>query len=125
MIGLAGCFAGVGPVSAAERDLSRDFQACLDQAGGVTPRMIDCITTELKRQDDRLNQNYKKLMSSLSNERKKDLQEAQRAWLRFRDANCRFYNDPDGGTAARVEANDCILNATADRASELKLLSHD
>ena len=64
-------------------------------------------------------------MAKLSPSRKQALVEAERAWIQFRDANCRFYDDPDGGTIARVSANECILNATADRAKELQQLSAD
>ena len=73
------------------------------------------------KQDARLNENYKRLMSKLSEERKKALLEAQRAWIRFRDANCTFWDDPAGGQSAAVTAKECILTTTADRASELEL----
>jgi len=53
------------------------------------------------------------------------LVEAQRAWIKFRDANCGFYADPERGSAARMTANECFLNATADRAKELSLLADD
>jgi uncharacterized protein YecT (DUF1311 family) len=76
---------GMSQVIAADREFSKDFEACLDKAGGVTPAMMDCISAELKRQDALLNQNYRKLMASLSAGRKKALQEAQRAWIKFRD----------------------------------------
>ncbi len=113
----------MSPAVAADREFSKEFETCLDKAAGVTPAMIDCISAELKRQDALLNQNYRKLMASLSAERKKALQEAQRAWIKFRDTNCDFYYDPDGGSAARVDANECLLNATADRANELAQLT--
>jgi uncharacterized protein YecT (DUF1311 family) len=113
----------ISPAVAANREFSKDFETCLDKAAGVTPAMIDCISTELKRQDTLLNDNYRKLMASLSAGRKKTLQEAQRAWIKFRDTNCDFYYDPDGGTAARVDARECLLNATADRAQELAALT--
>jgi uncharacterized protein YecT (DUF1311 family) len=112
----------MSPAVAADREFSKDFETCLDKARGVTPGMIDCISAELKRQDTLLNQNFRKLMASLQPERKKVLQEAQRAWIKFRDTNCDFYNDPGGGSAARVDANECRLNATADRAKELAQL---
>jgi len=48
------------------------------------------------------------------------LQEAQRAWIKYRDTNCDFYYDPDGGTLARVNANSCMMTSTADRARELE-----
>jgi uncharacterized protein YecT (DUF1311 family) len=114
---------GMSPAIAADREFSKEFDACMDKAGGVTPAMIDCISAELKRQDALLNENYRKLMASLSTKRKQALQEAERAWLKFRDSNCDFYYDPDGGTAARVDANECLLNATSDRAKELAQLA--
>src|SRR6266478_9105520 len=54
-------------------------------------------TSRALRRGSRLNENYKKLISKLPTERKNALVEAQRAWIKFRDANCGFYADPDGG----------------------------
>ncbi|MGB0126460.1 MAG: lysozyme inhibitor LprI family protein [Rhodocyclaceae bacterium] len=51
------------------------------------------------------------------------MQEAQRAWIKFRDANCDFYYDPEGGSLARVSANDCMMSSTARRAKELESLN--
>jgi uncharacterized protein YecT (DUF1311 family) len=87
--------------------------------------MINCILAETIRQDARLNENYKRLISKLATARKNALVKAQRAWIRFRDANCGFYADPEGGSAARVTAHECLLNATVDRAKELRLLAND
>lgn len=116
-------FLGIS-IAAAEnnRELSHEYLACLYKANGVTFAMIDCIAAETSRQDTRLNENYKTLTSKVSPKRKQPLLDAQRAWIRFRDANCKFYGDPEGGTSARLSANECLLNATADRAKELKLL---
>ena len=61
-------------------------------------------------------------MAEVPSPRKKQLQEAQRSWINYRDANCAFYDDPDGGTLARVNANSCMMTATADRANELERL---
>jgi uncharacterized protein YecT (DUF1311 family) len=114
-------------IAAAEnnRELSREYLTCLDKANGVTFSMIDCIVAETSRQDNQLNDNYKRLISKISPKRKETLLSAQRAWIRFRDANCNFYGDPEGGTSARLSADECLLNATADRAKELKLLIPD
>ena len=81
--------------------------------------MIECISAEYERQDERLNQLYQTLMTSLDYERRETLRAAQRAWIEFRDANCDFYFDPQGGTAARLAANGCIMSETAERADEL------
>lgn len=109
--------------TAQEASLSKQFDACMDKSGGVTQSMVECMVAETKRHDARLNKAYKALMGSLTPERQKQLQEAQRAWLKFRDTNCAFYYDPDGGTLARVEANDCVMNMTANRAKELEALA--
>jgi len=45
-------------------------------------------------------------MNELKPERKKDLQEVQRLWIKYTEANCNFYLDPDGGTAARLAASE-------------------
>ena len=108
-------------LAASETDMSKQYTTCMDKANGVNPDMIDCILAETKQQDARLNENYKRLMSKLSGIRKKALLEAQRAWIRFRDANCTFWDDPAGGQSAAVTAKECILTMTADRASELEL----
>jgi uncharacterized protein YecT (DUF1311 family) len=106
--------------SAHETGLSKPYEACMGKSSATTMDMIDCITAEHQRQDARLNKAFKALMAELPFPRKKQLQEAQRAWINYRDANCAFYDDPDGGTLARVNANACMMTATADRARELE-----
>lgn len=105
---------------AADIGLSKHFTSCMDKSNGVTTTMIDCIGAETKQQDVRLNKAYKELTAVLTPERKKQLLDVQRMWLKYRDANCAFYNDPDGGSLARVNANDCFMSATAARAKELE-----
>lgn len=105
---------------AQDGNLTKQFAACMDKSGGVTMDMIECIGAETQRQDTRLNKAYKALTASVTPERKKQLQDAQRAWIKFRDNNCGFYYDPDGGSMARVSANDCMMTMTANRAKELE-----
>lgn len=107
-------------VHAQEINLTKQFSVCMDKADGVTQNMVECIDAEIKRQDARLNKAYKALVADLNPERKKQLLEAQRAWLKFRDTNCAFYFDPEGGTIARVQAVDCLMTMTASRAKELE-----
>ena len=123
MLIVSGFLLNAGPVAAAEKDMSQEYLTCMDKSNGVTSELLGCISAEYDRQDARLNENYKRLMSKLSPKRKEGLLEAQRAWLKFRDANCSFYYDPEGGSAAHLAGTDCTLNATADRATELKDLT--
>ena len=123
LIGLA-FFCSSDLLAAAERQMTLEYSTCLKKTNGVTVEVLDCISAELKRQDVRLNENYNKLMSKLSGVRKKALVEAQRAWIKFRDADCGFYYDPEGGSSAHMASNECVLNATADRANELRSLTN-
>jgi uncharacterized protein YecT (DUF1311 family) len=91
----------------------------MDRSGGVTSEILDCINAELNSQDAALNTNYKALTSQLTPSRRKTLLEAQRAWIRFRDTNCQFYADHDGGSLGLIEANSCVLSMTASRVQEL------
>ncbi|GAA5236017.1 DUF1311 domain-containing protein [Verticiella sediminum] len=109
--------------AATDANESPAYVACMDKAGGVTQGMMNCIQTEAERQDARLNAAYKALGERIGQARKDTLRDAQRAWLRYRDANCAFYDDPDGGTLARVAANVCVMRMSAQRADELEVLA--
>jgi uncharacterized protein YecT (DUF1311 family) len=113
------------PQFAAAQDigLTKQFSNCMDKSNGVTSNMIDCMAAESKRQDARLNKAYKELMDQIPAQRQKQLQIAQGAWVTYREKNCEFYYDPEGGTIAAVNANDCFMSATATRAKELESLA--
>lgn len=102
--------------------LTKQFSVCMDKSNGVTSNMIDCLVAESNRQGARVNKAYKELMNQVSPQRKKQLEIAQGAWITYRDENCKFYYDPEGGTIATVNANDCFMSATAARAKELETL---
>ncbi len=115
-------------LAATDDDLSKEYSNCIDKATseGTTADMFQCNGEELDRQDARLNDTYKKLMSKLSRNQKKVLLEGQRAWIIFRKTNCELFyqhaGGDDGGTAARFEFGGCSLNMTAARAKELESL---
>ena len=112
-----------GVAIAADDGLSAKYSSCMDKSGGVTVDMLGCIGEETKSQDARLNKAYKAVSTAIEPSRAKALQDAQRAWIKYRDTNCNFYADPEGGTMATVTSNDCILTTTADRAKELEGIS--
>ena len=106
--------------SASDSGQSKQYGACMGKSGNTTMGMVECITDEVRLQDARLNKAYKALMADLPPARQAQLQQVQRTWIKYRDANCGFYNDPDGGSLARVSANDCMMTTTTSRASELE-----
>ncbi len=108
---------------AEDNHYSPRYNSCIDDSGGVTVEMHNCIGEEHSRQDARLNKAYKNLTAQLSADRKKELLAAQRLWIQYRDANCKFYADPDGGTIATINASSCGLEMTAKRAKELENLA--
>ena len=98
------------------------YRDCMQRAAGVNADMHACIATETKLQDTRLNSTYAQLRAAQSPPRRAALTSSQRDWMRFRDSNCGFRNDPEGGSAARLGAGLCVLRMTAERADELQSL---
>lgn len=98
------------------------YEACLKQSESITPRILDCMSTEYERSDKQLNLTYQKLYKQLSINRRLSLQNAQKLWISYTEANCGFYYDPDGGSDARLSANQCAIDARHSRAKELASL---
>ena len=102
---------------------SKQYDTCMKEpaaSNGATMAMLNCGSKEIKHQDKRLNSAYKALKKSLSKSRQKELLTSQRLWIKYRDANCGFYNDPNGGTMHRMFAQECFMDATRSRADELE-----
>jgi uncharacterized protein YecT (DUF1311 family) len=92
--------------------------ACLKDANGTTPGIRDCLRDEHGFQDHRLNQTYKKLMGSLNEAGRKHLREEERRWIAFRDKFCASGGEP--GQGQELESDECVVDQTADRATELE-----
>jgi len=100
-----------------ERDESqRRIDECM-QKDSSTAGMIQCINAEFAIQDKILNENYKKVMGVLTEENQKILKDVQRKWVAYKEAKCAFY--PKQGTIHRLDAADCYLQMTKERATEL------
>ena len=97
------------------------YQKCLDESGGVDPVMKLCGKDEIARQDKILNADYARLRAKLTPELKSDLQKAERAFLAYREAQCRFaYNQKSPGTMAGLLYQSCVLDLTAARIKALR-----
>lgn len=102
-----------------ESSYSKNYNKCMDGAT-ATPDIIVCIDAEFKLQDDELNFVYKQVTKDMSADRKSLLLKAQKAWISYKESNCKFYFDPDGGSMSQIDANQCLLDMTAGRLKELK-----
>lgn len=96
-----------------------------------TMEMNDCAQQTLAKKDKELNVAYQALVKSLKADDKSDstdyagtkqlLQQAQRAWVQFRDADCKAkYTLNAGGTIRDIVALSCQIEHTEQRTKELK-----
>ncbi len=95
----------------------KDYAACGEQSNTVA--IVDCVSANTRIWDQRLNGAYKALGQSVDPEQREPLKAAQRLWIQFRDANCRFYGAHEG-TISQILAAGCVRSMTRDRALELE-----
>lgn len=119
-IALAGASIHAAAVWAADetKPLRAAYYACVKASRGVTAALNDCIGTEHAYQDKRLNTAYKAVRASLAEPQRTALRDEERAWITSRDKKCA--PDPDGGTGAMLDSNQCALDETAARAATLE-----
>lgn len=105
---------------------------------GITPALARCMATldgrstaggraclgaENKRQDERMNQAYKKALQKLSPARQIILRESQRGWLKFVASQCELEEGPSTGGTDWVDGLAiCDLHWRAYRAKLLESL---
>lgn len=91
---------------------------CVTQA--TTVEMIQCADWHYKQADRWLNQVYKNQSKYKDAPAKKLLRDAQRAWIKFRDAECQSQRDAGrGGTIAPLFEIGCLTSMTENRARAL------
>jgi uncharacterized protein YecT (DUF1311 family) len=66
------------------------------------PDLRACASKEFTAADKRLNDVYSKLNKLLDPEGQRKLREAQRAWIKYRDANAEFSGDINRGGSAEI-----------------------
>lgn len=103
-------------------ELTPRFETCVSRSNGVTMFVLECIGAETVYQDHRLNVAYDKLLLRMNSYvRKEKLRLGQRAWIKYRDESCQlYYTNIEDGSMARIEASNCIMVKTAERAEELE-----
>ncbi|OPA84775.1 hypothetical protein BFW86_23780 [Pseudomonas fluorescens] len=105
-----------GTAAAAENPA---LKKCMDGAD-TTADMVTCNIKETKVQDTRLNKAYQTALAAQEGNRKQQLQDVQRLWIKYRDANCQFIGSATGGTIDQVNGTGCVLDMTQARAQELE-----
>jgi len=87
----------------------------------TTPEEYGCFAKASVTADRALNALYTKVRTVLSPEESRDLLEAQRAWIKYRDLTCNAeYKLYGGGTGGPVTQQACLLAITEERITTLK-----
>lgn len=79
-------------------------------------KALERLSSDLKDADARLNRVYKEILLRLHDRRRIRLQEAQRAWIPYRDKVCSFIESIDSVLAEKR----CLLELTSRRVAELE-----
>ncbi len=102
------------PSFAQSADCNGDASFNCSTASTPSDRII-CSSSQLRRADCALGQSYKTARDAAVNDsQKKQLRDQQRVWIKTRDRSC--------GTQPSMSTEQCFLNATTVRKSELDRL---
>jgi uncharacterized protein YecT (DUF1311 family) len=93
------------------------------QAPASNAETTVCFISASKAADEQLNKIYTRIREVLSADEQKDVQEAQRLWLKFRDASCSAEKNLDAsGSAAPGAYAACIEAETRQRIADLNTI---
>ncbi|EJN07613.1 lysozyme inhibitor LprI family protein [Herbaspirillum sp. YR522] len=101
------------------------FSAAADDCAGATTQgmLNQCASRQFAQQDAALNRTYGQYRKKLNDRQKKQLTDAQQAWIVFRDKACAFEaSATEGGSAYSMVLANCKAAKTAVRVKELKAL---
>jgi uncharacterized protein YecT (DUF1311 family) len=89
--------------------------------GRTQLEMNICAGDELARADTLLNERYQRLLQAIEPHRVEPLRAAQRAWIRFRDAECGLEaSEFQGGSMMPMVDTLCHAHLSRKRAEELE-----
>lgn len=114
LLGLMVCCAAMYWASLANADSDCNPNSSL------TREILKCATASYKRIDEKLNEQYRILVSSPQFVNKKLLLEGERAWIKYRDFNCSSaYGSFSLGEESEIEKVGCLVSLTSSRLVEL------
>lgn len=80
-----------------------------------------CFSKLYRKADKELNEQYSKLSNSLDLENRNNLVAAQRLWVKFRDADCMFYEPrKESDNLFSSSRSICLTRRTLDRLEQLE-----
>jgi uncharacterized protein YecT (DUF1311 family) len=107
------------PAVAAPADDSQEGFNCANPT--TQTEMNICADKDYRRADDALNLAYKKAMANEDAHGRELLRNAERVWLKFRDAHCQYAtSSSEGGSIHPLEYAACVTELTELRTKQLK-----
>lgn len=83
--------------------------------------MNQCFSADYKKADKELNNTYQKALKLTSGEQRNLLQSAQKKWISYRDADCKFQTyKSSGGSVNPMNTAICLQTKTEQRTKELE-----
>lgn len=117
-VGLAAVAVVLAPAVAdpySDRILSAEYHRCAGPNGAMSAAE-QCIELEMERQEGRLNEAYRIVMSRLKPARQAALRDSERAWIKARHAECdRIYREMEGGTGDGLALDTCLAVRAVER----------
>lgn len=107
----------------AQNKIDQDLEKCLSQRNS-TASQISCVSIARNSWDKELNETYISLSQKLAKTGKKELVEAQRNWIKFRDSEFelinKYYREVKTGTLFYLIAENKKLEIVKERALQIK-----
>lgn len=91
---------------------SENYSNCINMSEGVTSNMADCIETERKKIQSKIESLYQSIVSKQNAGRNEDLKKATQAWKKYREDMSGFLYEPDDGSAAKIRSLGWMLEET-------------
>jgi len=108
--------------------LSATSAQALDCQNAVsTPDLNECAAREQKQVEVKLNQVYQRVLKTVTASKvRSQFVAAQRAWVKFREADCKaVYEQHADGTIRTVMYLGCMQNRAETRIKELEMFAGD
>jgi uncharacterized protein YecT (DUF1311 family) len=121
----------LGVITEIAREIyAREVDVCYVEAGKTArgPKFLDCLQRQVRSQKDALDAMYDARMSYLGShslELAASLQNAQTAWLQYRDANCALIRSLARASYADEAFQNCLLRTTIYQRVHLRWLVGD
>jgi uncharacterized protein YecT (DUF1311 family) len=112
---------GVVPINAQtdQGDASSSSDPCADET--IVENMRDCVAQKLDKADRILNETYKAVMASLPPDKKIQVRDAEREWIKRTKIECvADAKELEGGSEWQIEYDSCYLNATEAQTKKLR-----